>query len=83
MVVTTRADRTREMNDARWKDCERKLREICEYSNRTGDQEPVRKLTILLEYTMERLAAGNPPPTRAMLKKLYAKRPAKTRTTKA
>ena len=82
MAVTTRADRTRNMDDARWKDYERTMRDIYEYSQRTGDQEPVRKLTVMLEYTMKRLEAGKPPLTRAMLKKIIAKRPAKTRTTK-
>jgi hypothetical protein len=39
----------RKMDDAREKDLERKLLEICEHCERTGDWEPVRKIEAILK----------------------------------
>jgi hypothetical protein len=55
----------------------RQIKEICEYSARTGDREPVRYIEALIEYAVEQSKAGKPPPNIFELKGIIAKRLAK------
>jgi hypothetical protein len=71
------------MDEARRKDLEGKLRELCEYCERTGDWELVQEILALLEEATRALREGQEAAFVAKWEKRNAKRSAKLTAKKA